>query len=264
MISVVTLLRTRRRVGRHVAGATLVLLCGALSLTNARAQEQTDLRPAQQSPPKAAVDHYSRGRAHYQAGRYREAVAELEQALALDPSSPNLVYNLARVYELLGNIDQAIAHYERYRAMLPADEAAERERVGVAIQRLTGARAQLATAPKQPVVRSERGVADTAFWTLASASFAALATGGITGGLAVRAEREARGFVLGRDGDGEALELRAQRADRLAAASDATIALGAVGGLTSILLYALRSRPVVMPSIAWAPHGLCVTVRGAL
>lgn len=250
--------------GRHVARVTLVLVCGGLSLTPAQAQDRADLRAAQPSPPKAAVDHYSRGREHYQAGRYREAVAELEQALALDPSSPNLVYNLARVYELLGNIDQAIAHYERYRAMLPDDEAAERERVGVAIQRLTGARTQILTAPKPPTVRSERGVADTAFWTLASISIAALATGGITGGLAVRAEREARSFVLGRDGSSEDLELRAQKADRLAATSDATIALGAVGGLTSILLYALRSRPVVTPSIALAPNGLCVSVRGAL
>src|SRR5262245_24814610 len=57
------------------------------------------------TPPDAAIQHYSIGREHYQAGRYREALNELEQAVRLDPASPNLVFNVARVYELLGEID---------------------------------------------------------------------------------------------------------------------------------------------------------------
>ena len=83
---------------------------------------------ASTTPPSEALQHYNRGRQHYQAGRYREALQELEVAVNLDPSSPNLVYNVARVYELLGEIDQAIAFYRRYRDMLPANERAERER----------------------------------------------------------------------------------------------------------------------------------------
>src|SRR5262245_38941542 len=77
-------------------------------------------------PPPEALAHYNRGRAHYQAGRYREAVVELEKALSLDPQSPNLVYNVARVYELLGDMERSIAFYERYKRMLPAQEREER------------------------------------------------------------------------------------------------------------------------------------------
>jgi tetratricopeptide (TPR) repeat protein len=99
---------------RRVARITLVLIFSSLTLARTLAQDASPPR----MPPPEAIDHYSRGRAHYQAGRYREAVIELEQALALDPGSPNLVYNLARVYELLGRIDPAIANYERYRSML--------------------------------------------------------------------------------------------------------------------------------------------------
>lgn len=270
MTSVVSSLWYSPVVGRSVARITLVLMCSSLAFTKTRAQERADTSAAQAIPPKEAIDHYSRGREHYQAGRYREAAAELEQARALDPNSPNLVYNLARVYELQGNIDQAIANYERYRQMLSDDEAGERERASTAIQRLTGARAQAAREPKQqepspPItVRSERGVADGAFWTLASISLAALVTGAVTGGLALRAARETQRFVLGRDGDQAALEAQARRADRLAMTADVTLTLGAVGGLTSILLYALRSRPVIEPRVAIARDGLFFTLGGAL
>lgn len=268
MTSVVSSLWSSPLLGRSVARLTLVLMCSSLALTKTRAQGRAEDSAQQAVPPKEAIDHYSRGRAHYQAGRYREAAVELEQARALDPNSPNLVYNLARVYELQGNIDQALANYERYRAMLPADDVVERERASTAIQRLTGARAQAAR-EKEPTapalaVRTERGVADGAFWTLASFSLAALVTGAVTGGLALRAERDAQAFVLGRDGDQNALEAKAQRADRLAVTADVTLAIGAVGGLTSILLYALRTRPVIEPRVAIARHGLFLTLGGAL
>ena len=270
MTSVVSSLWSSPIVGRRVARLTLVLLCSSLALTKTRAQESTAGSRHPATPPKEAIDHYSRGRAHYQAGRYREAATELEEALALDPDSPNLVYNLARVYELQGNIDQALAYYERYRAMLPEDDAVERERASTAIQRLQGARAQAARErppeARTPALRlrTERGVADAAFWTLASFSFAALVTGAVTGGLALRAERETQRFVLGRDGDEATLDQRAGRADRLAVTADVTLALGAVGGLTSVLLYALRSRPVLEPGVSIARHGWFVTLGGAL
>ena len=273
MILVLAQRSSIRACARHVARITLVLIISSLLLTRTRAQDASPPR----APPPAAIDHYSRGRAHYQAGRYREAVIELEQALALDPGSPNLVYNLARVYELLGRIDPAIANYERYRSMLPASEVAERERVSSAIQRLEGARAQVAHAqqPQQPwsqsaptpaprVTRTERGVADAPFWTVASLSLAALTAGSVTGALGLKAERDALNFVLGRDGDQDAREQLAQKADRLGLGADIALAAGAVGGLTSILLYALRVRPVVQPSVALRGDGMTLTLRGTL
>lgn len=268
MIHVFASPSSRSRLARRVARVTLVLACSSLTVARALAQDAPDADAVQPTPPPEAVDHYERGREHYQAGRYREAVIELEQARALDPDSPNLVYNLARVYELLGRVDPAIANYERYRSMLPESEEAERARVAGAIQRLRGARTQLSArdeaAPRTVVVRSERGVADGAFWTLASISFAALAVGTVTGALSLREERASKAFVLGRDGDVHAREVVARRADRLAIAADVSLAVGAVGGLTSILLYALRVRPIVQPGVQLGSAGVTVTVGGAL
>ena len=258
--------------GSRIARLAIVGLCVSLVLTTARAQDagQGALAQGQASgsPPNEAVEHYNRGRAHYQAGRYSEAVVELERALELDPGSPNLVYNLARVYELLGDIARSIAYYQRYYAMLPITQVDERERVAGTIQRLEGAKRHPLRQPEPktiPVlVPMERGVADGAFWTLASLSFAALAAGAVTGGLAVRAEHEARAFVLGRDGDLAKRSAKADMANHLALASDISVASGALGGLTSILLYALRSRPVATPSFTFLQHGVTFSVQGEL
>jgi tetratricopeptide (TPR) repeat protein len=256
-----------RQLARPIARLAILGLCASLALQHVRAEDAVPAR----TPPAEAIDHYSRGRAHYQAGRYKEAVVELERALELDPGSPNLVYNLARVYELLGDIDRAIANYERYRTMLPASEAEERERVGSAIARLQGAQQHVQAArpaaterPRPVVVRSERGVADGAFWTLASLSLAALAVGGVAGGLALKTERDTSSFIVGRDGSAEALYDKADRAKQLALISDISLAAGSVGALTSILLYALRTRPIIEPRVAAANGGFTLTLRGEL
>lgn len=268
-----------RSVLRLLSEASVACLCSSLMLgsgllagpSHACAQDDAAASAQLRSPPAEALDHYNRGRAHYHAGRYRDAVVELERALELDPDSPNLVYNLARVYELLGDIERSIAYYERYHVMLPATEGDERERVRGTIARLQGARTHVVREPssRSPAtpplrVRSERGVADGAFWTLASLSLAALGAGTVTGVLALRAESRANGFVLGADGSVTEREQKAQQADRLALASDAALAAGAVGALTSILLYALRTRPIIEPSVALGGHGLTLHLRGEL
>jgi tetratricopeptide (TPR) repeat protein len=252
---------------RAIAAVAILLLCSALSRAGtARAEDYASSR----APPAEALEHYNRGRAHYQAGRYREAVVELERALELDPGSPNLMYNLARVHELLGDIEPAIGYYERYRAMLPTSEQEESLRVTAVIARLRGARKHVVRPSEESsgpsvIVRNERGVADGAFWTVATLSFAALAAGAVVGVLAVGQERTARRFVLGEDGDTRDLNSIAVKADRLALASDGSIAVGAVGGLTAILLYALRSTPVVQPRIGFAPGaGWVLSLRGEL
>ena len=253
---------------KHVARLAIVSLWASLVLTTAGAQDGVAEPEPRRSAPSEAIDHYQRGREHYQAGRYEEAVVELELALSLDPDSPNLVYNLARVYELLGTIDRSIGYYERYYGMLPAAEVEERERVAGTIQRLEGARRQPAREPPpktvKVVVPTERGVADGSFWTLATLSFAALAAGAVTGGLAIRSEHQTRHFVLGRDGTIAARNAKADLTDKLALVSDISVATGAIGGLTSILLYALRSRPVVAPSLSLMQHGMTLSLRGEL
>jgi tetratricopeptide (TPR) repeat protein len=243
-------------VGRLTLGVYVCLAVWIVPPPWACGQDKVEARVAAESqaqpgePPAAALKHYERGRELYQAGRYREALTELEQALALDPNSPNLVYNVARVHELLGEIDLAIEHYVRYQKLLPADQKEEIARVESTLQRLAGARSEVVTEPAvrpaQPSAppRRERGVADAAFWTLTATSAAALATGGGVGFMALRADQEAQDFTIGADGDLAERDELVRRADRLALASDITLLAGATLGVTAILLYALRTKPV--------------------
>jgi tetratricopeptide (TPR) repeat protein len=213
---------------------------------SARAQATPpELRPETRPPPADALAHYNRGREHYQAGRYRDALLELEVAVNLDPSSPNLVFNVARIYELLGEIDHAIAFYRRYLEMLPANELEERERTSLTLQRLEGARTHVVEEPtKAPPVVRERGVADAAFWTVAGIGALTLAGAAVTGALALTTERDSEQFRLGEDGSNAARQRLVDRSERFALACDTMLLAGVSLGVTAILLYALREKPV--------------------
>ena len=91
--------------------------------------------------PPEAVEFYRQAREHYEAGEYDAAAEDLERALMLDPDSPTLVYNLARVYELLGEPQRALQRYEQYQTLLPQQQAREQERASATIRRLQGAAA---------------------------------------------------------------------------------------------------------------------------
>jgi tetratricopeptide (TPR) repeat protein len=221
--------------------------------------------------------HYKKGRELYLAGRYREAVVELEAALALDPESPNLLYNLARVYELLGEIDVSIAHYKHYRELLPPSEVEERARVTGTLQRLEGAREQV---PDQPPVapsplpqppQMERGVADATFWVFTAASVAAFIAGGALGVAALNSEKDAKRLVL-EDSDSVAKRRSLiSRTNRFALGSDLSLLAGAVLGTTAILLFALREKPVQSQSraklgvdVGIGPTGGFISFQGRL
>jgi tetratricopeptide (TPR) repeat protein len=267
----------------RIVAASCVVLIGLLRPLHGLAQvgpdDGTHNEPrssaepsSERKPPRAAVQHYQKGRELYLAGRYREAVVELEAALALDPESPNLLYNLARVYELLGEIDTSISHYKHYRALLAPSETEERARVDGTLQRLEGARTQVPdeeplTQPPPPELK--RGVADATFWGFTTVAAAALVTGGALGIAALNAEKDAKSLVVD-DSDSEARRnARILRSDRLALASDLSLLAGAVLGTTAILLFALRQKPVKSPprvalDFGAGPKGGFLTLRGQL
>jgi hypothetical protein len=211
-----------------------------------------------------AVQYYQSGRDHFLAGRYREAIVDLERALALDPDSPTLSYNLARVYELLGEIDRAIEYYHAYASSLGASDREERARVEETIRRLEGARTQVRPATvtppavppddfelNRPVIVEERGVADAAFWITVGIGGALLAAGAVTGIYALSENAALDDYVLGMPNTCVTVEIcddswdaRANRVRTFALASDLLLGAGVAAGVTALLLYVLRTREV--------------------
>jgi tetratricopeptide (TPR) repeat protein len=268
-----------RAFGLRLAALALWVMC-VLVASGGRADEPAqpplagpDESPAKSPPPPAAVSHYNRGRAHYQAGRYRDAVIELEKALALDPQSPNLVYNVARVYELLGDMERSIGFYERYQRMLPAQEHEEKQRVEATLARLRGAKQHVVpeetdATPARPEMK--RGVADPAFWVTLGTGAAAVAAGGVTGVMALRLGKDTEDFVVGEDGPLSERDDMVRHTERLALASDVLFLCGATFAITSVLLYTLREEPVEASEpeagigFGATANGVFVSLRGSL
>lgn len=225
-------------------------LAAAATAIPARAAAQGEGGPAaapERQTPREAVELFQRAREHYLVGRYEEAARDLENALVLDPGSPTLLYNLGRVYELWGQHDRGIAIYRTYLRVIPAEDAAERERTEAAIRRLEGAREYVRPDEdvySQALYVSQRGVADDAFWaTLVAGGLITLAGAGLAIATAVIGG-EARQFTVGRDGE---LGDRQAAFDDVATLSLATDIVGAVGGatlLTAGLLWLLREQRV--------------------
>lgn len=228
--------------------ACCVWICGASVPSAAAAQSQSEA-------PREAIELYRSGRAHYDAGRYREAIVDLKAALALDPESPNLVYNVARVSELLGNIDEAIAYYTRYVGMLSDADNDERERIRATIRRLEGARTELSERAgeqretlREVIYRERpaRGEADALFWIVGGAGVAMVATSIVTGVLAGVRSNTAKTFVIGEDGNYADRQNEVTQANNLALTTDLLV-FGGVGALgAATLLYFLR-RPEAPP-----------------
>jgi len=223
--------------------ALLGLLCFLFVLgpPAARAQEEVAPEDAVDTTPPEAVEFFRRAREHYEAGQYREAAEALERALVLDPESPTLVFNLARVYELLGELDLSLRYYELYQRLLPQQQAREQARAEATIRRLQGARTSEDFEPPQPeqvealrqlpglVVVRENGVADLGFWLTLGVGAASLAGGGVLGALTLDARSNANTFA---------------NAEGLGIAADVTLGLGAALVVSALLLYFLREHTV--------------------
>jgi tetratricopeptide (TPR) repeat protein len=67
---------------------------------------------------KRAAELFKKGADAYRQGDFQHAIELLDEAYALDPQ-PVLVYNRARAAEGLGNLDEAIAGYEKFLSQEP-------------------------------------------------------------------------------------------------------------------------------------------------
>ncbi len=226
---------------------------GSPFLPAAHAQTEAPQEAAAEGeePPPEALEFFEAGRAHYEAGRYSEAAASLEQALALDPNSATLVFNLARIYELLGELDRAITYGHRYRGMMEHDPE-EMARADATLRRLEGARDYLAMrqANEAPELRTmesriivhERGVVDTAFWAVLGTGAGLLVGGAVLGGLATKRNNEANDLVAADSADQSRRADLRDEADSFALTADILLGAGAATSVAALLLYVLRTR----------------------
>lgn len=193
-------------------------------------------------PPPEALDHYMRGRRQYLAGRYRDALTELKAALEYDRDAPDLIYNLARVYENLGELDQAIAHYQRYLQRLPKNvDPDERERTNKTIRRLEGAKREgVIHKGVQPFRLDRMGRADLAFWLTAGGAVVLFGSGAATGIVALNRNADVKNFVAGREGSLTRRKQLSDQADGLATTTDVLLLAGGATLTAAVLLFFLR------------------------
>lgn len=235
----------------RLRSALILALVACASLTHAQTTRE---------PPPEAVQLSTQAAEHYANGQYGEAAADLEDALQLDPGSPTLLYNLARVYELMGDVEKALANAEAYQLVVPPENVEERELAESTVQRLTGARdylrlrqqaQQQGAAPElrqlaPRVIVRERGIADTPFWITLGVGAGLAVVGGVLGGfaLAINNDVNDRRIRMGQSLDAyrAGLETDGERADRFALTADILLAVGGATLVSALLLYVLRVR----------------------
>jgi hypothetical protein len=108
--------------GNTRALSLIVLLALALAPTAARADNEAEAKAA-----------YARGRAHFKAGKYNEAVAELKKAYALKPH-PALLRYMGDTYYKMNKARLAIEHYKKY--LKEAPEAPDKDKIQTKVKQL--------------------------------------------------------------------------------------------------------------------------------
>lgn len=182
---------------------SFVLLTSAIAPRSAHADGEP-AEPKKTPNQLKAEQHYKRARELYQLGRYREAIAQLEAALKLDPGGAELLYNLGLVREKLGDVDEAIDAYRRYlKALGPEADPEEVTKIKGIIKRLEGAKTELKA---REAKRMEHRFTPLSASLLVGAGVSALVTG-VFGLAALRHDREAREYVIV---DGRGFEQRQQ------------------------------------------------------
>jgi tetratricopeptide (TPR) repeat protein len=108
-----------------VRGLTLILL-----LTTAAAAQEGDV--------DLAKAHYKTGQIYYAAGRYNEAAHEFEESYRL-AKRPELLFNMGKAYDGLGDHARALTSYRRFMLRVPdSPDFAEVHRRISALEGLVG------------------------------------------------------------------------------------------------------------------------------
>lgn len=183
--------------------------------------------------------------------RYDESIKQFEQAYALD-SNPNYLFNIGRVYEEKGDLQQAVTHYQRFVSQ-PGVDLDSREAATARLKVLREALDQLESEEEKAVEEDpidepvdEQPIADPtdddprpdrkrgqriAGYTLLGMGGAGLIVGGILGGLASSKANDADNAEFVDD----TLRMR-DDARRQARAADAMFITGGVLAATGLVL----------------------------
>lgn len=112
-------------------GATVVILAVLGLVPGARAAGPVGAAQsatAGDQTLKSAGDFYQRAKAHAKAGKADLAMADLDQAIALDPAMGAAYYDRALLHLKMGDVDRAMADYTQTIKLLPTFPPAYRER----------------------------------------------------------------------------------------------------------------------------------------
>jgi len=199
-------------------------------------------------PPPEAIALFESAREHYRAGEYPQAANDLESSLVLDPAAPTLLFNLGRVYELLGDYERSISAYRRLLAVTPHEQTEERQRTQETIDRLVGAREHEEPPPQEigveddrgPTFVRERGVADELFWgTVAGSGVLGLAAIGC-GIASLLLFDTGSHYTLLAPGDEVARQQYLADSSSVGIAADVLGGVALAGFATALLLFVLR------------------------
>jgi len=148
------------------------------------------------SPPPCAADttdkalakrFYLLGRDLFVRSDYREALMYFQRSYKLS-KRVELLYNIARCHESLGEGQQAIDHYTEFLRSNPDNAALIRARIKNLKKNLPAAELEARTPPPAPESPKAPGPQERSTpwipWTLAGAGAALLVTGSVLGGLA--------------------------------------------------------------------------------
>lgn len=122
-----------------LVGALISLMAPGL---HAQTQAQPEAAPA---GSKSVAQLNEEGTAFYQQRDYRRAIERFIQAYAMDPD-PNLLFNIARSYERLGEVDAAIEKYEQF-LNTPGADASGRSRAQESVRALRESKSASSAAP---------------------------------------------------------------------------------------------------------------------
>jgi len=109
----------------------------------------------------AAREHYQKGTAFYDLGRYQDAAKEFEAAYEAK-NDPALLYNLAQSHRLAGNTEQALHFYRTYLRRVPkaANRSEIEERI-MALEKLLDVKKGTQIPPNQTIPPAATGTPPT-------------------------------------------------------------------------------------------------------